>query len=105
MEATVLDEALDVGNQLTHAAEGSASNCLLGNYAKPALDLVKPTRVGRREVQVIAGMFGQPRFDLAGTSLNDGQEVEQMMLATPLGFISFSGRYYSILRISENCSV
>jgi hypothetical protein len=48
MGVIVVDEALDVGNQLAHAAKGSAANCLLGNDAKPALDLVEPTGVGGR---------------------------------------------------------
>jgi hypothetical protein len=50
MNVIVIDEKLDVGNQLAHALKGSAANRLLCNQPEPALDLVEPTRVGRREV-------------------------------------------------------
>jgi hypothetical protein len=76
MGVVVIDVALGVGNLLTYAVKRSAANCLLGNQAEPALDLIQPTRVRRREVHVRARPFGQPRFDfwmLVGRIVVDDQ--------------------------------
>ena len=68
MDVILIDEALDVGNQLAQAAKGSATNCLLGDEAKPAFDLVEPTRVGsaRRvdrplDLSTSLGLFRVPK--------------------------------------------
>jgi hypothetical protein len=52
----------------------------LGNQREPALDLIEPTGIGGSEVQVIAGMTGQPGFDLGmfvgGVIVQDQMDVE-----------------------------
>lgn len=64
MEVVLINVTLDAGDQLTHALKRSAANGLLGDQAEPALDLIEPARVCRREVHVIASTFGQPCSDL-----------------------------------------
>ncbi len=56
------DEVFDFGDQFFNAAEGSATDGLLGDDVKPDFHLVEPGRVGRSEVHVIAGPRCQPDF-------------------------------------------
>ena len=58
------DEVIDLLDQFAHIAEGAAADGALGNQCEPAFDLIEPTGIGGSEVQVIAGMTGQPGFDL-----------------------------------------
>lgn len=60
----LLGKALDVGNELAHVSERASTDGLLRNQAKPAFNLIEPTRVGRREMHVVARMLGQPCLDL-----------------------------------------
>jgi hypothetical protein len=59
----VRNEVIDLLDQLAHVAKGAPANGALGDEREPALDLVEPTGVSGREVQVIARMTGQPSFD------------------------------------------
>src|SRR5258708_1434277 len=56
----VLHELVDLGDELGHAGERPPADGALGDERKPALDLVEPRGVGRREVEVVARMPGQP---------------------------------------------
>jgi hypothetical protein len=58
------DEVIDLLDQFAHVAEGVAADGALGDERKPALDLIEAAGIGGGEVQVIAGMTGQPGFDL-----------------------------------------
>ena len=49
MDVVLIDVPLDAGDQLTHALERSATNCLLVDQTEPAPDLIEPTRVCRRD--------------------------------------------------------
>ena len=53
-----LDEAADVLLELYDAEVRSAFDLLLGEMSKPALDLIEPRAIGRREVEVEARMLG-----------------------------------------------
>ena len=74
------DEVIDLFDQLAQVAEGAAADGALGDEGEPALDLIKPTGIGGGEVQVIAGMTGQPGFDLGvfvgGVIIQDQVGVE-----------------------------
>ena len=59
-----VEVCLDAGDQVGHAAEDSAAQVLVGQVAKPALDLVEPGRRGRGEVQVKPLVPLQPSIDL-----------------------------------------
>jgi hypothetical protein len=50
----MVDEMVDFGDQFFDAFEGASADCLLGNQSEPALDVVEPRRIGRREVQMRA---------------------------------------------------
>src|SRR5712692_10779731 len=52
----VLHELVDLGDELGHARKGPPANGALRDERKPALDLVEPRGVGRREVEVVARM-------------------------------------------------
>ncbi len=58
------DEVIDLLDQLAHVAEGAAADGALGNQGEPAFDLIELTGIGGGEVQVIAGMTGQPGFNV-----------------------------------------
>jgi hypothetical protein len=58
------NELIDLLDQLADVAKGAAADGALGDQGEPALDLIKPAGIGGSEVQVIAGMTGQPGFDL-----------------------------------------
>src|SRR5215467_3201814 len=60
------DPVLDVVFQGLHGGVHAAADQLVGEQAKPALDLVHPRRAGRGEVDVEAGTAGQPGPDLGG---------------------------------------
>ena len=57
------DIGVDLRHQLFDTAKRAAPDGLLGDEPKPALHLVEPARVGRREVQMKARMAGQPSLD------------------------------------------
>ena len=75
-----IDEGLDIGFELPDGGMNTSPKLFSSKLSEPALDLVEPTRVGRREVQVIARMFGQPRFDLGvlvgGVIIHDDMDIE-----------------------------
>src|SRR5207244_11895960 len=56
----VLHKLIDLGHELRHAGKGPAADGALRDERKPALNLIEPGRVGRREVEVVAGMPGEP---------------------------------------------
>src|SRR5437899_10129847 len=56
----VLHELIDLGHELREAGKGAAADGALRDERKPALNLIEPGRVGRREVEVVAGMPGEP---------------------------------------------
>jgi hypothetical protein len=47
-----VEVCLDAGDQIGHAGEDPAAQVLVGQIAKPTLDLIEPLRRGRREVQM-----------------------------------------------------
>ena len=57
-----VDPVPDVVLQCLDAVVGAAADQLVGEQAEPAFDLVEPGRAGRGEVQVEAGVAGQPRL-------------------------------------------
>jgi len=58
-----LDEGGDIGLEPIDAAMHAALDLLVGEQREPAFDLVEPGGAGRREVEVIARVAGEPRFD------------------------------------------
>ena len=60
----MVSEVTDTLNKLTDGGKGAATDRLLGDDVEPDLDLIEPGRVGRGEVDVIAGPSGEPAFDL-----------------------------------------
>ena len=58
-----LDEGGDVGLQFLDAAMNAALDLFVGEQREPAFNLVQPGSAGRREVQVIARVAGQPGPD------------------------------------------
>ena len=58
-----LNEGGDIGLELIDAAMDAALDLLVGEQREPAFELVEPRGAGRREVEVIAWVAGQPRFD------------------------------------------
>src|SRR2546425_2722834 len=55
-----LEVAVDLQDQVANASEGPAPDLLLGQGREPAFHLIEPGGTGRGEVQVIAGMLGEP---------------------------------------------
>ena len=45
-EVVVAGVAFDAPDQVRHAGEAAAADCLLGNESEPALDLIEPAYVG-----------------------------------------------------------
>ena len=64
MEIVIDDIGVDLLHQLFDRAERAAPNGLLSDEPEPALDLIEPTRIGRRVVQMITRMTGEPGPDL-----------------------------------------
>src|SRR5512139_253114 len=60
----VSDVGVDLLHEFADTAERSAPNRLLGDEREPALDLVEPAGVGRREVQVKTRMADEPGLHL-----------------------------------------
>ena len=56
-----VDEQVDLALQVVHRAEGAAADRLVGDQSEPALELVEPGTVGRREVDMEPRPPGQPR--------------------------------------------
>lgn len=50
------DEGLDFGDEILGGDEGAAPDLTLGNESEPAFYLIEPRRIGRREMQVEAGV-------------------------------------------------
>ena len=63
LEVSDLDEPADVFFELSRAEVRSALDHLLGEVSEPALDLVEPRAIGRREVEVEPRMPGKPALD------------------------------------------
>src|ERR687888_659149 len=59
----VLHELVDLGDELRHAGERAATDGALGDERKPALNLIEPGRIRRREVEMIARMPRDPATD------------------------------------------
>ena len=61
---------VDIGEdgvfELSGGAMGAASQLLIGKQGEEALDLIPPGGAGRREVDVPAGMTGEPGADRRG---------------------------------------
>ena len=47
-----LDEGLDYGNEVLGADDRAAADLTLDDEAEPAVDLVEPRRIGRREMDM-----------------------------------------------------
>ena len=63
--------------ELLDTAMDAALDLLVGEQCEPAFDLVEPGGAGRREVEVIARVAGEPRFD--GWRFVGGVVVEHQM--------------------------
>ena len=72
-----LDEGGDIGLEPIDAAMRAALDLLVGEQREPAFDLVEPGGAGRREVEVIARVAGEPGFD--GWRFVGGVIVEHQM--------------------------
>jgi hypothetical protein len=59
-------QLLDVGFQSLDGGVDAAADEFVGQQAEPALYMVDPGGSGRGEVDVEAGVCGQPRLDLCG---------------------------------------
>ena len=59
-----LDEAVDMGAQLSDRGEGGAGERPAGQDREPNLDLVEPGSARRREVEVHVGMALKPAVGL-----------------------------------------
>ena len=55
---------LDRGDQVGDAVEHASADGFVGQVAKPTFHEVQPGRGGRGEVQVEAGVLGEPGFDV-----------------------------------------
>ena len=73
----VLNEGSDIGLELIDAAMDAALDLLVGEQREPAFDLVEPGGAGRREVEVVARVAGEPGFD--GRRFVGGVVVEHQM--------------------------
>ncbi len=58
------EELVDRGDQVGDAVEDAAADRFVGQLAEPALDEVEPGARGRGEVEVEAGVFGEPGVDV-----------------------------------------
>ena len=58
-----LNKGSDIGFELIDAAMDAALDLLVGEQREPAFDLVEPGGAGRREVEVVARVAGEPGFD------------------------------------------
>ncbi len=58
------NELINLIDRFADVAKKAAADGTLGDERKPALDLIEPAGIGGGEVQLIAGMTGQPGFDL-----------------------------------------
>ena len=71
---------VDYADLFAHAAKRTAPDRVLGNECEPALDLVKPTGVGRRVVDVEARVAREPGFDprmfVGGVVVRDQMDFE-----------------------------
>lgn len=76
----MFDILADFGDQLLDAGERAATDGLLGDDAKPALDLVDPRGVGRGVVHMEARSPREPGLDLGmfvrGVVVDDEMDVE-----------------------------
>jgi len=61
-----LNKGSDIGFELIDAAMDAALDLLVGEQREPAFDLVEPGGAGRREVEVVARLAGEPGFDDLG---------------------------------------
>lgn len=81
-----VDERGDLGDEVFRADEGDAADLALGDECKPALDLIKPGRIGRREVDVETPPRREPCADLGmfvrGVIVYDEMSIE---LLGPVG--------------------
>ena len=76
-----LNEAADFISQFAHAGEDASSEGAPLQLAEPGLDGIEPGRVGRREVQVKAGMGSEEvayRFGRVPAAVVDDQVQRQL---------------------------
>ena len=59
----MVGEAVDPLLELGDGGEGAAADGLLRDDMEPDFDLVEPGRVGRGEVEMVAGSGGEPAFN------------------------------------------
>jgi|KBSMisStandDraft_5_1062788.scaffolds.fasta_scaffold1494554_2 hypothetical protein len=75
-----MHKAVDPEDEFFHAAEGSASDGLPCNPVEPDLHLVKPGRVGGREMYMEARSSGQPAFHarmfVGGVVVHDHMHIQ-----------------------------
>lgn len=80
MSIVVRDELIDALHELLHTGEGAATDGLVGDQGKEALDLIEPGAVGRDEVHVPARPAGKPRLDpgvaVRGVVVDDAMNVQ-----------------------------
>ena len=76
----MFDEQIDFSHQVFDVGEGAATNRLLSDDTKPALDEIEPGSIGRREVDMKARPASQPGFDfrmfVGGVIVDDKMHVE-----------------------------
>ena len=80
LRVVVRDELIDALHELPDAGERAATDGLVRDQRKEALDLIKPGAVGRDEVHVPSRPACQPRFDLrmavGGVVIDDAMNVQ-----------------------------
>ena len=79
MEVVVGDIGIDLLDQVAHAAQRAAPDCVLGDECEPAFDLIEPTRIGGRVVNLEAPMAREPspHFGMFVGSVIVGDQVDR----------------------------
>ncbi len=76
----VFEVVVNSGFEFGDGGEDAATNALLSDQTEEALDLIEPGGRGRGEVQVKAGMLGQPCLNIGvlvgGVIVEDQVEIE-----------------------------
>ena len=80
MQIVIRHIGVDLLDQLADAAKRAAPNCLLSDQPEPALDLVEPTGVGGRVMEVVARPPREPSLNLgmltSAVIVSDQMDIE-----------------------------